>query len=172
MNLNRAKALLSGKGIPFHTEEYGCEADFWKHILLFPYTKNAADCKVITIVINSNNKHKHLELQFVKTEEDYTFRELWFGNYSFEALDYEPDILEDTILSHIEDVMSGDLAAFAINDLNKKQWIGDGLYEKNGGYAEKLRRDALKPKSWAQKIRNMKLQYEFYDWDNYEKIIK
>lgn len=172
MNLDRAKELLTAEGIPFHTEEYACEADFWKHIFLFPYTKNAADCKVVTVVINSNNGHKNLELQFIETEGEYTFKELWFGDYSFEAFDYESDMLEGGVWSDIEGVMSGDLIAFAINDLNKKQWIGDGLTPKDGGYAEKLKQDALKPRSWTQKIRRMKLQYEFYDWDNYQKIIK
>ena len=172
MNIDRAKELLSNRGITFHTEEYASEADFWKHIVLFPYTKNAADCRVITVVINSNNGHKNLELQFIEAEGNYAFKELWFGDYSFEAFDYEPDMLEDEIMSDIEGVMLGDHIAFAINDLNKKQWISDGLTPKNGGYAEQLKRDARKPKTWKQKISKMKLQYEFYDWDNYHKITK
>ena len=172
MNLDRAKELLSNKGITFYTEEYTSEADFWKHIALFPYTKNAADSSVIAVVINSNNGRKNLELQFVEMKGNYAFKELWFGDYSFEAFDYEPDILEDEVLTDIESVMSGEYMAFVINDLNKKQWIGDGLTQKDDGYAEKLKRDALKPKTWKQKIRRMKLQYEFYDWENYQKIIK
>lgn len=172
MNLDRAKELLSVKGIPFHTEEYACEADFWKHICLFSDTKNAADCRVITVVINSNNGHNNLELQFIETKEGYVFKELFFGDYSFEACDYEPDTLENEIWSDIQGVMSGDLVAFTIHDLNKKQWLGDGLTKRDSGYAEKLRQDALKSRTWKQKIRRMKLQYEFYDWDNYQKIIK
>ena len=40
MNLDRAKDLLTIRGIPFHTEAYASEADFWKHIVLFPCTEN------------------------------------------------------------------------------------------------------------------------------------
>ena len=172
MNLDRAKDLLTIRGIPFHTEAYASEADFWKHIVLFPCTENATDSRVITIIINSNNGHKNLELQFVEAEGAFVFKELWFGDYSFEAFDYEPDMLEDEVLSNIEDVMSGDHIAFAVYDLNKKQWIGDGLTPNNDGYIKKLRIAAMKPKTWKQKIRRMKLQYEFYDWENYQKFIK
>lgn len=172
MNLECAKELLAGRGVPFRTEEYACEADFWKHICLFPFAKNAADCRVIAVVISSNNGHRDLELQFAEMEEEYIFKELWFGDYSFEAFDYEPDTLEDEVLSDIEDVMSGNLMAFVINELSKQQWLGDGLLKKDSDYAKKLKRDALKPRTWKQKVRKMKLQYEFYDWDNYQKTIK
>lgn len=171
MNLDRAKELLVAKGIPFYIEEYVNEAEFWQHIFLFPYTMNAADCSTAVLVIGSNNGHKNLELQFTKAEE-YVLKELWFGDCSFDIFEYEPDTMENVVLSDIESVMSGNLMAFSINDLNKKRWLGEGITKKDSDYAEKIRREALKPKSWKQRLRRVKLQYEFYDWNNYQKIIK
>lgn len=172
MNLSRAKELLNKKGLPYELVEYSCEGEFWKHISQFANTSRATPTKVISLVINSPNKHKHLELQFNKSEKDYLFCELWFGDYSFEAFDYEADILEQEILSDIESVISGGFVAFSIGDLKNRRWISDGLIEKNSEALEKFKQKMSRPKSWLGKIFKTKIQYELYDWNTYKIAIK
>ena len=172
MTLNRAKELLLSKNIPFEIVEYKNGSDFWKHILLFPNTKHADSSKVMAIVIKSNNKQKNLELQFNESKEGFLFQELWFGDYSFEAFDYGADVLEQEILADIERVMSDTFIACSLNDLKKKRWLADGLVEKDDEDAKKIQQKILKPKSWIEKLFKTQLQYEIYDWNNYQIIIK
>lgn len=172
MKLNYVIELLSSKRIPFEIVEYACVGDFGKHIMLFPSVEKAPLSKAVAVVIKSNNKHKNLELLFIESEEGWLFENLWFGEYSFDAFEYEPDILEEKVLSDIESVVSGDYIAFCVNDLKRKRWLGNGLTKKNGEYAEKVRQNMLKPKSWIEKISRTQKQYELYDWNNYQIIIK
>ena len=69
MTLDEAKRLLSGQGIPFEVCEFENEATYWHHVTLFPYTKNAKNCKVIALVIPSPNGEKNIELQCTKIAE-------------------------------------------------------------------------------------------------------
>ena len=172
MNLSRAKELLNKKGLSYELIEYSCEGDFWKHISQFSDTSKAAHSKMISLVINSPNKHKNLELQFNQLENDYLFCELWFGEYCFEAFDYEADILEQEILSDIENVISGVFIAFSVSDLKNRRFISDGLFEKNSESLEKFKQKMSKPKSWAEKIFKTQMQYELYDWDTHKIVIK
>ena len=55
MTLDEAKALLSENNISFELLEFNNEAEYWRHTSLFPYTKNAKPCKVIAMLIKSNN---------------------------------------------------------------------------------------------------------------------
>ena len=172
MDLNRAKELLNSAGIPFETVHYKCESDFWKHATLFSCSQKADSSKVIALVISSGNKHKDLELQFNESKDSYIFKELWFGDYTFEAFDYEPDALEQELLADIKIVMSGKFVAFVVYDLKNKRWLCDGIAEKTAGYAKSFERSMYKPKSWLDKIFRRKRQYELYDWNNYSVIIK
>ena len=63
MTLDKAKTLLSENNISFELHEFNSEAEYWHHTTLFPYTKNAKPCKVIAMIIRSNNGKKDIELQ-------------------------------------------------------------------------------------------------------------
>ena len=56
MTLEEAKQLLRTNNIEFETLEFSKEVEYWRHRMLFPYTKNAKSCKVIAIIIKSNNE--------------------------------------------------------------------------------------------------------------------
>ena len=89
MTLQEAKDLLSKNNIYFDICKFESEAEYWHHISLFPYTKNAKNCKVIALIIMSNNGQKNIELQFNAVKNEFRFEELHFGDYSFEMFDYK-----------------------------------------------------------------------------------
>ena len=70
--------------------------------MLFPYTKNARNCKVTTLVMASKNKEKNIELQFNDVGSDFCFEELSFGDYCFEMFDCNEEMLADDLLDRIQ----------------------------------------------------------------------
>lgn len=65
------------------------------------YTKNAKPCKVIALIIRSNNGRNDIELQFNAVYYNFYFEELWFGSYSFEMYNYNEEMLDDDLLERI-----------------------------------------------------------------------
>ena len=63
MTLFEAKKLLTENDFVFEVSEFEDEATYWHHTMLFPYTKNARNCKVIALIITSNNGKKNIELR-------------------------------------------------------------------------------------------------------------
>ena len=86
MTLFEAKKLLKENNIVFEIKEFEDEAAYWHHTMLFPYTKNARTCKVIALIITSNNGKKNIELQFNAVDDDFLFEELHFGDFCFVQL--------------------------------------------------------------------------------------
>ena len=56
MTLEKAKQLLRTNNIEFNILEFSSEAEYWRHSVLFPVTKNSEPCKVIAIIIKSNKQ--------------------------------------------------------------------------------------------------------------------
>ena len=101
MTLQEAKDLLSRNSICFDICEFKNESEYWRHTMLFPYTKNAKNCKVVALIIKSNQGRMNIELQFNKTDNDFIFEELHFGGFSFEMFDWQEEMLADDLLDRI-----------------------------------------------------------------------
>lgn len=179
MTLNDAKILLSENNIDFDVYEYENEAAYWHNIALFPYIKNARNCKVITLTIVSNNEKKNIELQFNATGEEFHFEELWFGDYSFEMFDYNEEMLADDLLDHIKEIQSGNFVVIIANDLKNRRWLGDACFYLNEdddafgrqGFEKAMER-INKPKRLVSRLFRIQKQYEIYDWNTYQCIVK
>ena len=179
MTLDDAKVLLSENNISFKVDEYENEKEYWHHTMLFPYTKNAKNCKVFAIVIKSNNGKKNIELQFNENNGVFFFEELRFGGYCFELFDIKEGILVETLIDDIVQIQKGNLTVIEANNLNKRCWSGDVIFDlddeddvfgKSG--LEKAILHIKKPKGLLSKIFGSKMQYEIYDWNIYQSIVK
>ena len=179
MTLDDAKVLLSENNISLEVDEYENEKEYWHHTMLFPYTKNAKNCKVFAIVIKSNNGKKNIELQFNENNGVFFFEELRFGGYCFELFDIKEGILVETLIDDIVQIQKGNLTVIEANNLNKRCWSGDAIFDlddeddvfgKSG--LEKAILHIKKPKGLLSKIFGSKMQYEIYDWNIYQSIVK
>lgn len=179
MTLDEAKALLSENSISFGLHEFNNEAEYWHHTMLFPYTKNAKSCKVIAMIIRSNNGKKDIELQFNADGDLFRFEELRFGDYCYEMFDYNEDMLADDLIHNIFEIKQGNLIIIVANDIRKKRWLADACFDLsdnddtfgNPGFQKALQR-IKKPKSLFSKLLRVKEQYEIYDWNSYQCIVK
>lgn len=179
MTLTEAQNLLEAHSIPFTQKFYENEAEYWKHALLFPYTENAKPCRVIALVIHSSNHIKHIELQFNDTPDGWKFEELRFGGYSYEMFDTLEEFLPTEIIENISEIMQNKLAFIEGNDLKKKMWCGDAVFDYTDddeffgkhGFQESVRHIEQKKSFWAKLFRT-RMQYEIYDWNTYRCIIK
>ncbi len=178
MTLYKAKELLSENNIPYEMCEFDDEATYWHHTTLFPHTKNAKKCKVIALIIKSNNEKKNIEIQFNSFDDDFLFEELYFGDYSFEMFDYNEDMLSNDLLSRINEIQSGDFVVIVANNLKNKSWLGDSCFDLNdddvfgnAGFEKAMQR-IKKPKGFISRLFKSKKQYEIYDWNTYHCIIK
>lgn len=179
MNLNDAKTLLEKRRIPYHMARYESEAEYWQHLMPFPRTANARKCPVTALVIPAPNGVKHIELQFIRSRDDYIFEDLWFGGYSFEMFDYQPDMLEADLLDLIGRIADGKLAVIEANDPKRKRWIMDSCFdlkEDDNVFGAPGFREALSkieaPKSFWQKLTGKAIQYDIYDWRTHRQIVK
>jgi len=178
MTLNDAEILLSENNIVFDVREFESETAYWYHVSMFPYTKNAKPCKVIALIILSNNGRNDIELQFNANDNDIRFEELWFGGYSFEMFDYNGEIIADDLLERIKEIQSGNFVVIIANDLKNRRWLGDACFDLNDddafgrpGYEKAIRR-INKSKGFLSRLLKTQKQYEIYDWDTYQCIIK
>ena len=179
MTLNDAKILLSENNIEFNVCEYENEAIYWHHRMLFPYTKNARNCKVTTLVMASKNKEKNIELQFNDVGRNFCFEELSFGDYCFEMFDCNEEMLADDLLDRIKEIQSGNFVVIVVNDLKKKSWLGDACFDLNDdddafgrhGF-EKALEQIHKPKGLISRLFRTQKQYDIYDWNTYQCIVK
>lgn len=179
MTLDEAKVLLSENNIPFELCEFHNEAEYWCRTILFPDTKNAKACKVIAIIIRSNNGKKNIELQFNAVGDVFCFEELWFGDYAFEMFDYNEDMLADDLIRNILEIKQGKLIIIVRNDIRKKRLLADvcfDLSDEDNAFGELGFQKALqrikRPKGLFSKLRRVKEQYEIYGWDSYQCIVK
>ena len=179
MTLFEAKKLLTKNDFVFEIREFEDEATYWHHTTLFPHTKNARNCKVIALIITSNNEKKNIELQFNAVDDDFLFEELRFGDFCFEMFDYKEEILENDLLDHINEIKGGAFSVIVANDLKNKKWLADSsfdlkddddLFGKPG--FEKAIQQIHAPKGFISKLLKTKTQYEIYDWNTYQCIIK
>ena len=179
MTLNEAKTLLSKNSIPYELCEYQNETAYWHHAMQFPHTKNAKSCKVTVILIRSKNGKKNMELQFHAVDGIFRFAELYFGDYSYEMFDVKEESLENDLLACIAEIINGRFTVICASDLRKKRRLGDACFDRGDddkrfgepGFQKAMQR-IQKPKGIFEKVSKSVKQYEIYDWNTYQCIIK
>ena len=179
MTLFEAKKLLTKNDFVFEIREFEDEATYWHHTMLFPYTKNARNCKVLALIITSNNGKKNIELQFNAVDDDFLFEELRFGDFCFEMFDYKEEILANDLLNHINEIKGGAFSVIVANDLKNQRWLGDSCFDLKDEddllgkpSFEKAIQQIRAPKGFISKLLKTNKQYEIYDWNTYQCIIK
>ena len=179
MTLFEAKKLLTENDFVFKVSEFEDEATYWHHTALFPYTKNARNCKVLALIITSNNGKKNIELQFNAVDDDFLFEELRFGDFCFEMFDYKEEMLADDLLDRIKEITNGNFTVIIKNDLKNKKWLADACFDLDDdddafgrqGFEQAIQR-IRQPKGFISKLLKSKLQYEIYNWNTYDCIVK
>ncbi len=179
MTLYEAEKILTENNLLFEKCEFENEAAYWHHTMMFPHAENAKDCKVIVLIIASNNGKKNIELQFNAADDDFLFEELHFGDFSFEMFDYNEEMLAIDLLDRINKIKSGTFSVIVTNDLKRKRWLGDSCFDLNNddyllgkpGF-EKAIQKIQAPKGFISKLLKIRKQYEIYDWNTYQCIIK
>ncbi len=179
MTLTEIEELFKKNNIPFELCEFENEKAYWHHIALFPYTKNAKSCKVIAMIIKSKNEQTNIELQFNEVNNIFFFEELFFGDYGYEMFDCAEDTLPSALIDSVFEVMKGNIKIITCNDLKGKHRLGDACFDLNDddnffgkqGF-QKAMEHINKPKKFLSKLFKSKKQYEIYDWNTYQCIIK
>ena len=176
MTLESVKALLASNGIPYEICLYADEAEFWRHICMFP-SRNAKPFAVTVIVIRSKNGHKDIELEFCGTGNHAGFIDLFFGDYTFELLGSKEELLPLELLQNVNEILQGEIKIIVAYDLKKEHWLWDACYDnEDTDYAQSPYNRAIdrinKPCSLFEKLRRSKKLYEIYDYDNYQCITK
>lgn len=178
MTLDEAKVLLARNNISFELREFNNEAEYLHHTTLFPGIKNALPRKVITMIIQSNNEKKNIELQFNDVGYAFHFEELWFGGFSYELFDYndDEDMLAEDLIHNIMEIKQGNLIMIVLNDIRKKRWLTDLCFDLSDiddkSRFQKALQRIKRPKGWFSKLMGIKEQYEIYDWNSYQCIVK
>lgn len=179
MTLSEAKELLIENNISFELLEFENETEYFHHSILFPYTKKARSNKVIAIVMESKNGKKNIELQFNEIDGVYRFEEMRFGEFCYEMFDYNEEMLAEDLIHNITEIKKGILIVIVLNDIKNQRWLADACFDLSDDDEEfgkmgfqKAMKKIEKPKSFLEKLKKSKIQYEIYDWNTYQYIIK
>ena len=92
--------------------------------------------------------------------------------------DYNGEMIADDLLERIKEIQSGNFVVIIANDLKNRRWLGDACFDLNDddafgrpGYEKAIRR-INKSKGFLSRLLKTQKQYEIYDWDTYQCIIK
>ena len=127
MNLFQVKELLQTNSIPFEEYEFENEAEFLKHILSNPYTKNTKTNKFYALIIYSQNGKQHVELEFKEKDGDFVFWDLWFGEFCLEY--FNCSINADDLLDEIRQMMMGNRGVIIKKNAKNNRWIADAQFD-------------------------------------------
>ena len=178
MNIFQVKELLQANSIPFEEYEFENEAEFLKHILSNPYTKNTKMNKFYALIIHSRNGKRHIELEFEEKDGDFVFWDLWFGGFCLEF--FNCNIRADDLLDEIRQMMLGNRGVIIKNNAKNNRWSADAQFDLDDeddvafgkrGFEKAVKR-IRKKKSFIEKLLGISHSYEIYDWNIYEHIIK
>lgn len=181
MTLDKVIAILDAHNIYFSKLHFNNVADFRLHMSPFAYLKNAGANPVSVLCIPSNNGHKNIELQFIDKENDgnYTFVDLYFGEYFYELFDCQEECLEQSIMDEITGIISNDVIVIVANDLKNKRWYSSQIFdkkEKDGfglpGFERAMQQISKRRKKFFPNPFKSKMQYDIYDWNTYQCIVK
>lgn len=176
MNINEIKTILEENSIQFYEAEYSSEKEYFKHAFMFSNVNKASSCRVKVLVIESKNSYKNIELQFNDVKDDVIYVEMNFGGYIFDTFDCKPELLAEMLLKNIFDVMSGKMRVVIANNLKKKCWCGDALFDMTDSESKESYLKAVEkiesPKGFFDKLFNVEIQYEIFDWNTYNLLKK
>ena len=111
--------------------------------------------------------------------DEFRFEELSFGDYCFEMFDYNEEMLADALLNRIKEIQSGNFVVIIANNLKNRHWLGDACFDLNDdddafgrqGFEKAMGR-INKPKGLLSRLFRTQKQYEIYDWNTYQCIVK
>ncbi len=175
MTLSEVKELLIENNIAFEELGFENEKEFLQHIAIFPCTKNARSYKIISLVIKSNNGKKNIELQFSERNNVFYFNDLWFGEFDYEMFNYNEKMLAEDLMRNITEIIKGNCIVIILHDMKNRRWGADALFDLSSGDEIEFQRAMKrieKPKSFLAKLIKSKKQYEIYDWNTYQCIVK
>ena len=89
------------------------------------------------------------------------------------------EILANDLLNHINEIKGGAFSVIVANDLKNQRWLGDSCFDLKDeddllgkpGF-EKAIQQIRAPKGFISKLLKTNKQYEIYDWNTYQCIIK
>lgn len=176
MKLSEVKLLLEESRYNYELTIVPSRSEFYRSKGLYP-TEDIGAFYVITI---PNPNHKmDIQIIFMDDAEDSDFYNLEFGGYWFELFDCPEELLKDTLLNEIQDIINGRIYLIVGKDYQKDRWFfdhrfDDSLEEENNSM-EAFYKNVKKintPKNWWQKLTQKVYSYEIYNWYNYEKVVK
>lgn len=178
MTLDEAKELLNTNNIPYELRKFENGAEYWRHTTLFPCTENFDPCRVAAMVIRSNNAKKDIELHFNAIDDCFCFVDLRLRDFSYEMFDRKDELQAEDLLQNIFEIIQGNVAVIVWNDLKKRRFLGDACFDLNddGVFGKTGFKSAIQkiraPRLFLKNPKKEKTQYEIYDWNTYECIIR
>ncbi len=173
MNLNEVVDLLHENNFSFTLHEFENEAAYRRHIVRFPNTENAKDCKVCSVRLKSPNAHKNMELQFNLEQDDFVLEDLYFGEFGFELFDRGEDGFADALLQTIRAIMAGELTVAVCYDIKHRRLLWDAAFDvEDQRRFENAFKKIKQRKRFFERFFKAQKQYEIFDWNTYQCIMR
>ena len=131
------------------------------------------------ITISNPDHDKNIELIFDSDEDNPNFYDLDFGGYCYELFDCNEDDIANQLIKEIKDIISGNVYIIYARNAKSGEWFFDGCFfdspdedENTMDEFQNLIARIRSPKSWLRKIIKRIDQYEIFNWNSYECVIK
>lgn len=174
MDLAEAKDLLNRCGIPYREVEYKTESEFYRHISRYPNLRHVQGFAVVTLVIQSRNGKRDIELEFDRTRDGFVFEEMYFGEYAFGFFDVKPESLSREIVSTVKKIVRSEYRFIVCNNLTLRRLDWDGCFDvrEDAGLLRRAITRIKKSPGLLGRLLGFRLRYEIYDWQSIRTVIR
>lgn len=176
MKWNEVKNLLEHNGLEYKSSRV---ENIGEHHRQQGFLKSKENHAIKMITIPNPYHDKNIELIFDSDGENPKFYDLDFGGYCYELFDCNEDDIEKQLIKEIKDIISGNVYIIFARNVKSGEWFFDGCFFDSPDEDENTMdefRDLIarirSPKSWIRKITKRIDQYEIFNWNSYECVIK
>ena len=171
--------LLQQAEIPFVQKDYANEREYLQAHFHQPNLKRCSDESVSILLVNGGNAKTPVWLEFLPGEEGMAFRDLCFGEYSFEFFQNGDKVIRQTLTETIRDILAGKIHVIASWNSRNLAWNGDYCFyiapgeadDDSDEYAAVLRR-IERPRGWFSQRFGSETTYAIYNWHSYREITR
>ena len=177
--LDDVRLLLQRAGIPFVQKDYANERAYLQAYFRRPNLKGRSDEPVSVLLVEGGSEKTPVWLEFLPGAEGMSFRDLYFGEYSFEFFQNGDNVIRQMLTETIRDILAGKIHVIASWNSRNLAWNGDYCFyiapgeedDDSDEYAAVLRR-IERPRGWFSKRFGGENTYAVYNWHSYREITR
>ena len=177
ISVDELKMQLEREHIDYIEKQFSTEREYLKTHFRNPNLKGRSEAPVSILLIDGGSHKMPVWLEFQPGAEGMVFYDLYFGEYGFELFQNNDEIIRQTVIETIRDILDGKIHVIASWNSKTCAWNGDASFyispgeddDDSDAYEKALRR-IEKPRGWFSRRWGVETTYAVYNWNSYCEI--